>query len=190
MDNLQTPSLDCKEPISQDRSMNAVSTVGQDLHQARKSAWKHGTENKKCTLIVVYSRSMNYGDKDESQCIDNYVPFDALDLFAAVKTTHTGYLGTFDALSINDSKARFRVAVVFYAYLPSKQTVKFYEGSIAAPCPKLLIDKIPFRKVVRQQAPLAPSTRKVAKGIDDFAEGSPWRSSASVLFLSEEKWGY
>src|ERR1700722_13360901 len=93
-------------------------------------------------------------------------------------------LRTFDTLTIDTSHARSRFTVGLGAYSFAEQTQYLVPRAILAPFAKIVIDQIPTRKIMRQIAPLNPSTIHIENGIDDLADVHFTRA-ASLSFVKK-----
>jgi hypothetical protein len=71
-------------------------------------------------------------------------------------------------LTIDAAGTRLALFAGRHTHIAAEQIVHALPGAVFPPAPKVLIDNLPGRKVVGQQAPRAATTEDIEDRIDDF----------------------
>lgn len=113
---------------------------------------------------------MNHHAKEKSKGIDDYVSFSPLDLFAGVRTPSGASLpGGIDRLGVDDRRDWTWVASFGHASSPLNPVTEPLEEVQLAPFPKMVIHRLPRRKLPREHPPLTTAFQQIKHGIQQFA---------------------
>ena len=94
----------------------------------------------------------------------------ALDLFARVVTAFIRQLGRFHRLGIQARRTRLRVTPRRLPDFASQVIIPIDEPVGVAPFAKVVVNRLPSREIVRQQAPLTTTPQQVRQGVEDLPE--------------------
>src|SRR4051812_2536555 len=115
---------------------------------------------------------MHPGFEHEAFGVYQQMSLSALDLFASVVTTLiTSHAGALERLAVHHAGARMRIPLQADPHTLAQGGVHPLPGAVDAPSPQVMVDGLPWRKVVRKQAPGAPATHDVEDGVKDLAQG-------------------
>src|SRR5215207_2473448 len=110
--------------------------------------------------------------------IDQDVAFSALDLLAAIiASLLSSHAGALDRLRIDNTRGGLRITPKTDPQALADGCVEPLPGTIDAPEAKVMVDGLPRREVVRQQAPGAAAAENVEDGVEDLAQVVEARSS-------------
>src|SRR5215207_6791468 len=103
--------------------------------------------------------------------IDQDVAFSALDLLAAIiASLLSSHAGALDRLRIDNTRGGLRITPKTDPQALADGCVEPLPGTIDAPEAKVMVDGLPRREVVRQQAPGAAAAENVEDGVEDLAQ--------------------
>lgn len=98
------------------------------------------------------------------------MPLPAIDLLPAVEAAQSTHAGGLDALTIDDSGARLRVASDQKAQTLAQDGVEALPGAVTTPASEPPVDSLPGRILVREAPPLAAGAEYVEDGVENAAE--------------------
>lgn len=99
---------------------------------------------------ILEVRRMHLRTHDKAKRIDQQMPFATADLLAALVATDSPYAGRFDRLAINDSGTWLRVTASSPPHTFTQHRVEAQPSAIETPLPPIMIDRFPWRQVLRQ----------------------------------------
>src|SRR4051794_25778865 len=113
--------------------------------------------------------------------IHQNMAFSALDLLAAIiASLLSSHAGALDRLRIDNTRGGLRITPKTDPQALADGCVESLPGTIDAPEAKVMVDGLPRREVVRQQAPGAAAAENVEDGVEDLADAVEARSSRSL----------
>jgi hypothetical protein len=101
---------------------------------------------------------MDLGSEHQTLRIYEQMALSALDLLAAIVSSLSSHTGGLHRLAIHYARAGLRFSLHAEAQTFSQGGVQPLPGTVDAPSSEVMVDGLPGRKVVRQQAPGTATT--------------------------------
>src|ERR671917_652037 len=95
----------------------------------------------------------------------------SLDLLASLVTSVSSHTGSLYRLRIHYARARLRISFEAYSQTMAQSSVYPLPGTVDAPSSEVMVDGLPRRELMRQQAPGTATAHHVEDGIEDLAQG-------------------
>jgi hypothetical protein len=92
-------------------------------------------------------------------------------LGSVVATLFSAYPGGLHRLAIHNGCARLRVSLEAYSQTMAQGSVQPLPGAIDAPDPEVVVDGLPRRELMWQQAPSTTTSHEVEDRVKDLALG-------------------
>ena len=118
----------------------------------------------------MLSGIINCPTEDETVAVNHDIALDSLDLFIGIKTVVTVTVAPFYALSVQCSDRR---AFVLLAFSSDSHDCLFYEMfnmTVFSPLAEILIDRLPFRKILGKHSPLAAADQQIQNRLEYRAQ--------------------
>ena len=92
-------------------------------------------------------------------------------MFWAYRSRGPPFFGGLHGLTIDDPGTRLAPLPSGHADITAEQVMHQLPSPIVAPAPKILIDDLPGREIMGQQAPSTATTQDIEDGVQDFTFG-------------------
>jgi hypothetical protein len=166
MDRLDGPTQLFFDP---DQKRSTIMTVTPDKLQTGKQLFE-GREQGTTSLVIGFLGSRHLHSQQVAlrvgQCVTNASPHFFPRIVALFGTTHGA---GFDRLTVDDGCTRLRISALLGAHPHAQGVQNAIPDSFPLPPAKVVIDGLPLRILMRQQAPGAPTPQHVQNRIDHLA---------------------
>ena len=125
---------------------------------------------------------MNLGFEDQALGIYEQMAFSAFHFLATYSISSlcsTDPCGL-HRLAIHYACAGLRISLEAYSQTLAQVSVQLLPGTVDPPSSEVVVNGLPRRKLVRQQAPSTPATHDVEDGVKELTQSVDSRSSASL----------
>jgi hypothetical protein len=119
---------------------------------------------------ILHIGSVHLSSKDQATCVDQDVPFAAVDAFGAVIPAGATHAGRSDRLAVDDARARLGLPPACRAELLAEHRVQVLPGAVQPPQSKVVVGRLPRRELVREQPPGTATPHNIEDGIQDLAD--------------------
>lgn len=140
-----------------------------------REAWEHFLgvfEEDLDPLVVHYLRAMGFGFQDQTLGVYEQMTLSPFRLLAAVVTALiTSHTSALVRLAVHYASAWLRIPFLAHSHMTAQSSVYPLPSALTPPGSEVMVDGLPGRKVVRQQAPGTSTTHEVEDGLEDLAQG-------------------
>src|SRR5918998_728810 len=123
---------------------------------------------------------MDLGSEHQTLRIYEQVALSALYLLTAIVSSHSSHTGGLHRLAIHYASAGLRFSFHADTKAFAQGGMQPFPGTVAAPSSEVMVDSLPGREVVRQQAPGTATTEQVEDGVKDLTQGMYSGSSGGI----------
>src|SRR3712207_2956449 len=95
----------------------------------------------------------------------------ALYLLAAIVSPLSSHTGSLDRLAVHYACAGLRISLEVYSQTLAQLRVQILPGTVDTPSSEVVVNGLPGRKLMRQQAPSTATADHVEDGVEDLAQG-------------------
>ncbi len=145
-----------------------VCPIGPDQPQPREPAHDLGQHELRAGR-VLNARGVDHERQQQTQGINQDVPFTSLDSLASVVAAGASHLGRLHGLAVDDGGAGAFVSAGLVPDLGPQGVLDRLPRAIATPLPIVVMDRSPWGKVVGKHPPLDAAADEIEDGVEDFA---------------------
>jgi hypothetical protein len=166
-DNLEVDMQGLCYPFLQN---TAKAPIGENLAHTGEKEWAllQRAQKLKSGRTVMGIGSHHLHQASKPQCVGQQHAFAPMHLLATVKTNGFATFRALHRLAIEDHGGWLRSAAFCFAYCLTHTLIDFLPQPIPAKLTKVVLDRLPFRKIVRQFPPAAARIQYVEDRIQDL----------------------
>src|SRR5687768_9269500 len=148
-----------------------IATIAVDDTQTWKRFGIHlGQDILGCNTVVHACRRDQHRQQ-QTQRIHNQMPLSTFDFLAGIVAAFfAALLGGFYRLAVDGRDAWMKVASRLFAHVGTQTSEDLIPDAMLGPVGEVVVDGFPWRKLMRDHAPLATGPYQIKARVDDFAQ--------------------
>ena len=175
------PVAHIPQPI---RQLATIATIGPDQAQSTAIVPKH-LQHQPRPITVLHGGRRHHHRQNQPQRVHHHMAFATSDLFPGIVTPHSGLIRDLHRLTVDDPGGGIRVLTGRMADELDEHVMYDRPDVQLAPPPKIAIDGLPRREVMRQEPPRTTRRDDIKDGIDNHPARMPTRPAKVWRFRNQ-----